>query len=124
MCVSLSHTQTHVHFNTPRQSLRRHILNTNACGEETDGGTDEQMDGWIESGKGTAEKSLVIGCDGSGRHRGEIKGGKEERMEGMERELKYGGMARRRREAYLSLCNPPDSSQRQRRKRERERTER
>lgn len=37
----------------------------------------------------------MIGCDGSGRHRGEIKGGKEERMEGMERELKYGGMARK-----------------------------
>ncbi len=42
------HTQTCTDFNTLCQVLRRHILNSNAWREETDGGTDKQMDGWIE----------------------------------------------------------------------------
>lgn len=56
-------------------------------------------------------KRLVIGSDRSGRHRGEIKG-KGMDGEGTER-IRYGGTGRGRGKTYLSLCNPPDSSQRQ-----------
>lgn len=54
----------------------------------------------------------MIGSDRSGRHRGEIRGRGEAQMETGVR-MRYRGIERGRGGTYLSLCSPPDSSQRQ-----------
>lgn len=73
-------------------------------------------EGQKEGERGNGGKRLVIGSDRSGRHRGEIKGGERRHGwrdgEGTER-MRYGWMGRGRGGTYLSLRNPPDSSQRQ-----------